>query len=70
LVEELEARKSSTHENGHPGIPREEHGERLNARFTHVDSSVDGEKVRAWVSPKTLQELSAALKELKGRKTD
>ena len=42
-------------------------GERLNARFSHVDSTVEGEKERVWVSPKTLEELSA-VKMLKGRK--
>lgn len=40
----------------------------MSARFSHVDSIVKGEKERVWVSPKTLEQLSADLKKLKGRK--
>ncbi|KAG0560330.1 hypothetical protein KC19_10G172500 [Ceratodon purpureus] len=67
LIDELEARKG-IQENGHARTLREEDGESLKARFTHVDSNMEGEKMRAWVSPKSLDELSAALKQLKGRK--
>ncbi|KAG0601086.1 hypothetical protein M758_11G082900 [Ceratodon purpureus] len=72
LMQELEARQKVMHKNESVNLATREESadESLDARFTHVERSKEGEKERAWISARNFTDLSAALKALNGRREE
>lgn len=72
LIQELEARQKVIHENESANFTTREESadESLDARFTHVERSKEGEKERVWMGARNFTDLSAALKALNGRREE